>query len=322
MNNLRPATLDQFVGQPAVRRIMAVLISAARKRSEPVPHTLMSGPPGLGKTTLARIVAGEMGGRLVEMVGSSIKAPADLTQHLLHLKANDVLFIDEIHAVPRRIEEILYPAMEDNTVSVEQRGFSDLMKQLGVAHSEKSVSTHRLPPFTLIGATTLQGLISAPLRSRFRQILELQPYTATELQRIVSGTAAKLAFSLSDDLALDIARRSRGTARVAVSHLLWFRDVVQGDGRVATAELLRLAFDMKGVDELGLTETDRSYLRYLIEAEDAVGLNTLASVLGESVETITESLEPFLLRQGLVERTAKGRIPTAKARELFAEVAA
>jgi len=258
----------------------------------------------------------------VEMVGSSIKAPADLTQHLLHLKANDVLFIDEIHAIPRRIEETLYPAMEDGMVSVEQRGFSDLMKQLGVASHEKSVTTHKLPPFTLIGATTLQGLVSAPLRSRFRQILDLQPYTPTELQCIVSGTAAKLAFSLSDNLALDIARRSRGTARVAVSHLLWFRDVVQGDGGVATAELLAQAFQMKGVDELGLTETDRSYLRYLVEAEDAVGLNTLASVLGESVETITESLEPYLLRQGFVERTAKGRLATAKARELFEEVAA
>jgi Holliday junction DNA helicase RuvB len=319
--NLRPQTLDDFVGQPAVRRILAVLIAAARKRSEPVPHSLMSGPPGLGKTTIARIVATEMGGRLVEMVGSSIKAPADLTQHLLHLKANDVLFVDEIHAIPRRIEETLYPAMEDGMVSVEQRGFSDLMKQLGVAHSEKSVTTHRLPPFTLIGATTLQGLVSAPLRSRFRQILELQPYAPTELQQIVSGTAAKLAFSLSDDLALDIARRSRGTARVAIAHLLWFRDVVQGDGGVATAELLAQAFDMKGVDELGLTETDRSYLRYLIEAEDAVGLNTLASVLGESVETLTESLEPYLLRQGFVERTAKGRLATAKCRELLAEVA-
>ena len=211
MTTIRPSTLNDFVGQEQARRILSVLISAAKKRGETVPHLLMSGPSGLGKTTLARIVAGEMNGRLVEMVGSSIKNPADLTHHLLQLKANDVLFIDELHTLPRRLEEILYPAMEDGVVAVEQRGFTDLMKQLGVAHNEKSVMTHKLPAFTFVGATTLLGLCSAPLRSRFRQLLELQPYTVAELQRIVSGTAMKLDFALPADLTLEIAKRSRGT---------------------------------------------------------------------------------------------------------------
>jgi Holliday junction DNA helicase RuvB len=196
-----------------------------------------------------------------------------------------------------------------------------LVKGLGIRNSQQSTRVHQLPPFTLVGATTLQGLVSAPLRSRFHQILELQPYAIADLQRIVGGAAAKLAFALPADLALEIARRSRGTARIAISHLMWFRDCVEGDGGVATSELLALAFEMKGVDEQGLTQTDREYLRRLIESDDAVGLETLASVLGESVETITETIEPFLLREAFVSRTPRGRTATDKARELFEEVA-
>lgn len=317
MNSFRPYTLDEFVGQPAAQRILTVLVTAAKRRNEPVPHLLMSGPPGLGKTTLARIVAYEMGGNLVEMVGSAVKNTHEMTNHLTHLKPNDVLFLDEIHALPRQVEEVLYGAMEDNTITTEQRGFNELMKQLGVAQGQKSVTTHKLPPFTLVGATTLLGLVTAPLRSRFRQILELQPYDTHELQRIVSNTATKLAFDLPTDLALEIAKRSRGTARVAVSNLLWLRDVTQGDGGVATMQLLELAFEMKGIDERGLTRTDREYLQRLVESEEPRGAGTLATALGESVETLIESVEPFLLQQGLVQRTPRGRLATAKARELF-----
>ena len=322
MSAIRPNSLSDFIGQPNARRILTVLLAAAKKRNEPVPHILLSGPPGLGKTTLARLIASEMGGRLVEMIGSAVKTPHDMTQHLMQLKAHDVLFVDEIHAIPRRIEETLYPAMEDGVITTSEKGFDDLVKQLGIGHSQQSTRTHRLPPFTLVGATTLQGLVSAPLRSRFRQILELQPYTVADLQQIVSGLAKKLGFTLPDDLALDIARRSRGTARVAISHLMWCRDVVQGDGGVATPELLHTAFELKGVDTQGLTQTDREYLRRLIESEEAVGLDTLASVLGESIATITETIEPFLLREGFVTRTARGRIATDKARALIQEVAA
>jgi Holliday junction DNA helicase RuvB len=322
MNPTRPISLNEFIGQPAVRKIISVLIAAAKKRSEPVPHMLLSGPPGLGKTTLARLIASEMGGRLVEMIGSAVKTPHDMTQHLVQLKAHDVLFVDEVHAIPRRIEETLYPAMEDGVITTSEKGFDDLVKQLGIGHSQQSTRTHRLPPFTLVGATTLQGLVSAPLRSRFRQILELQPYAVADLQRIVNGAATKLAFSLPEELATEIAQRSRGTARIAISHLLWFRDCVEGDGGVATPELLRLAFEMKGVDAQGLTTVDREYLRRLVESEEAVGLDTLASVLGESIATITETIEPFLLRNNFVSRTPRGRMATEKAKQILQEIAA
>lgn len=319
MNNVRPTSLNDFVGQPAARKILSVLISAAKKRGEPVPHLLMSGPPGLGKTTLARIVATEMGGRLVEMVGSGVKNAHDMSHHLMQLQANDVMFVDEVHALHRRTEEILYPAMEDGVVTVEQKNFHDLMKQIGVNNSEKSATTHRLPRFTFIGATTMLGLCSAPLRSRFRQILELQPYAVTELQLIVSNTASKLQFPLPDEITAEIARRSRGTARVAVSNLMWLRDVVMGDGGMATMELLHQAFEMKGVDEHGLTRTDREYLRRLVESPEPVGVETLSSALSENTETLTASIEPFLLQQGYINRTPRGRMATEKTRQLFQE---
>ncbi len=319
MNPIRPERLDEFVGQAQAKRILAVLIAAAKKRNEPVPHLMMSGQAGLGKTSLARIVSQEMAGNMIEMVGSTIKTPADMTHHLLQLKPHDVLFIDEIHALSRKIEEILYPALEDGVVAVEQKGFNDLMRQIGVAPGERSVTTHRLPQFTLIGATTLLGLVSAPLRSRFRQILELEPYSVGDLERIVSGAASKLQFQLPPELAGEIAKRSRGTARTAVANLYWYRDVVQGDGGIPTMELLNSAFEMKGVDEHGMTRTDREYLRHLVASEDPVGCETLASAVGESVETLEEAVEPYLLRQGYIQRTPRGRMATEKGRQLFQE---
>ena len=319
MNNIRPTTLNDFVGQEKARRILGVLIAAAKKRGEPVPHLLLSGPPGLGKTTLARILASEMNGRLIEMIGSSVKNPHDMAHQLSQLKANDVMFVDELHAMPRKVEELLYPAMEDGIVTTNEKGFDDLVKQLGIRQGQQATKTHRLPAFSLVGATTLLGLTTAPLRSRFRQIIELEPYSVTDVQQIVLGVADKLAFVLPPELAAEIAKRSRGTARTAVSNLYWVRDVVQGDGDVATDELVRLAFDLKGVDENGLTRTDREYLERLVGSEEPVGAEALATALGESIETVTGTIEPFLVREGYVSRTPRGRVATEKARQLFQE---
>jgi Holliday junction DNA helicase RuvB len=255
------------------------------------------------------------------MIGSSIKNTTDLTKHLLELKQNDVLFCDEIHSMPRRLEEILYPALEDRVITTQEKGFDDLMKQIGVQTRDKSVTTHYLPPFTFIGATTLLGLVSPPLRSRFGQILELEPYVDCELQTIIAGVATKLAFELPSDLALGIAARSRGTARIAVTNLMWFRDFVMADGGVGTKEGLDAAFELKGVDANGLGRTDREYLRRLVESAEPVGLETIASSLGEQIETIETAVEPFLLRQGYLSKTTRGRVPTPKARQLMEEEA-
>ena len=277
----------------------------------------MSGQAGLGKTTLARIVATEMGGRLIEMVGSSLKNATEMTAQLMELRANDVLFIDEIHALPRKLEEVLYPAMEDRIITAAVTGFDDLIKQLGIRSGEKSRKTHQLPAFTLIGATTLLGLTSAPLRSRFRQIIELEPYRDEDLCEIISNTATKLGFDLSNEVAHQIAVRSRGTARTAMTNLMWYRDYVQADGGIATMDALHAAFELKGVDCNGMTRTDREYLSRLIEADEPMGVETLASAIGESTETLEESVEPFLLRQGFIQRTPRGRVATEKARQLF-----
>jgi Holliday junction DNA helicase RuvB len=313
---VRPNTLGDFVGQQNARRILTVLIGAAKKRGENVPHLLLSGPAGLGKTTLARIVAHEMGGRLIEIIASSVKNIADMTHHLMQLKAQDVLFIDEVHALPRRIEETLYPAMEDRAITVCEKGYDDLVKQLGIRGGDKPAKTHQLPPFTLIGATTLLGLTTAPLRSRFRQILQLQPYTDDELEVIISNAAAKYEFPLHAEVAQGIARRSRGTARTAINNLAWYRDFIIADGGVASMEALHAAFEMKGIDDQGLSRSDREYMRHLIEADEPIGLETLASALGESTETVEQSVEPFLLRQGFIQRTPRGRIATEKTRKL------
>jgi Holliday junction DNA helicase RuvB len=318
---MRPNTLREFIGQQNARRILNVLITASKRRGEPVPHLLMSGQPGLGKTTLARIVATEMCGRLIEMVGSSLKNATEMTAQLLELKANDVLFIDEIHALPRKLEEVMYPAMEDGVITTAEAGFDDLMKQLGIRR-DKSRKTHQLPAFTLIGATTLLGLTTAPLRSRFRQIIELEPYRDEELREIILNSATKLAFDLTEDVAHQISIRSRGTARTAMSNLMWYRDYVQADGGIATMEALQAAFELKGIDGNGMTRTDREYLRRLIEADEPMGVETLASAIGESPETLEESVEPFLLRQGFINRTPRGRIATEKTKQVLMEVAA
>src|ERR1035441_5297955 len=318
---MRPCSLSEFVGQQNARRILSVLITASKRRGEPVPHLLMSGQPGLGKTTLARIVASEMNGRLIEMVGSSLKNATEMTAQLLELRANDVLFIDEIHALPRKLEEVMYPAMEDRVITTSEAGYDDLMKQLGIRSGDKSRKTHQLPPFTLIGATTLLGLTTAPLRGRFRQIIELEPYNDEDLRTIITNAATKLAFDVPGEVAHQISIRSRGTARTAMSNLMWYRDYVQADGGVATMEALQAAFELRGIDQNGMTRTDREYLKRLIQSDEPMGVETLASALAESPETLEEIVEPFLLRQGFIQRTPRGRVATEKAKQLLLEVA-
>ena len=323
MSAIRPNSLSDFIGQQSARRILNVLITAAKRRNEPVPHLLMSGQPGLGKTTLARIVAADMGGRLIEMVGSSLKNATEMTAQLMELKPNDVLFIDEIHALPRKIEEVLYPAMEDGVITSTEAGFDDLMKQLGIRGGEKkSRKTYQLPAFTLIGATTLLGLTTAPLRSRFRQIITLEAYADADLQQIISNAATKLSFDLPEEVAQQIAVRSRGTARMAMTNLMWCRDFVMADGGIATMEAINAAFDLKGIDRNGMTRTDRDFLQRLIEADEPMGIETLASAIGESVETLEESVEPFLLKHGFINRTPRGRIATEKGKQILLEAVA
>lgn len=321
MKSIRPSNLDEFVGQETARRVVLVLTTAARKRNETVPHLLLSAMPGQGKTTLARIIAAATGGRLVETVASSIKTPAEMTERLLALRERDVWFIDEIHALGRPVEEQLYGAMEDGAVASDRKGYDQMLRQIGVrtGGGDGNRTIQRLPDFTLIGATTLLGLCSSPLRSRFTQVIELEPYGVDALQMIVTAAARKLAFPLADDLAGEIAVRSRNTARTAVGNLLWYRDYVAADGGVATREALEAAFHLKGVDASGFTRGDRAYLRCLVENEDPVGLETLAATLGESAETIQEGIEPFLLRQGLIQRTGRGRQATEKGRRVLAE---
>lgn len=310
---IRPGSLDEFTGQERCLKILRVLIRSSAKRKEPAPHLLMSGPPGLGKTTLARIVATEMHGRLIETVGAALRSPDDMAAHLIRLKPNDVLFLDEIHAVPRHVEEVLYSAMEDGTVTTEEKGYDEMLKQLGVKSKEKSTKTIKLPPFTIIGATTLLGLVSAPLRSRFAQTLMLEPYTAEELKEIVRRAASRISFEITEEAVAEVAARARGTARIAIANLNWFRDYVSAGDLKPTRETAMEAFDLKGIDGNGLTTTDRAYLARLVASTESQGVESLAAALGESVETLEQGIEPYLMAQGFITRTPRGRSATEKA---------
>jgi len=311
MNAIRPDSLDTFIGQTQARSILRILINASRKRHEPLPHLLfISGFPGLGKTTLSRILAGEMGGSLIEVVGAGIRDTDEMVSILQELKPMDCLFLDEIHAIPRAVEEILYGAMEDRVVNVVDRGFDTLMKSIGMGSGsggKKARKTVTLPPFCLIGATTTQGELSSPLRSRFQQTISLVPYTCDELATIIINASHKLSFQLPPDIAQEIARRSRSTARLALGNLVFYRDFVQGSDLQVNQESIQACFQLKGVDSDGLMERDRQYLRAL-QGGQAVGLETLSACLNESVETITDSVEPYLFQLGRVRKTARGRV--------------
>ena len=297
---LRPRTLDEFVGQAALRSNLRVFVAAAKSRGEPLDHVLLHGPPGLGKTTLAQIVARELGVGFRATSGPVIAKAGDLAALLTNLEAHDVLFIDEIHRLSPAVEEILYPAMEDRAL--------DLM--IGEGPSARSVRID-LPPFTLIGATTRSGLVTTPLRDRFGIPLRLTFYTVDELEQVVRRAGILLGLSLGDDGAREIAGRARGTPRIAGRLLRRVRDfaMVAGDGHI-DAKIANAALNRLEVDGLGLDAMDRRYLMMIadIYRGGPVGVETLAAGLSEARDTIEEVVEPFLIQAGLVARTARGRM--------------
>ena len=313
--DIRPATFESFIGQEKAKRVLQILCQSAKKRGTACSHVLLSGPPGLGKTTLARIIAHEMGSRLIELVASHVQAAEDLVGHLRGVKAGDVLFIDELHGLPRAVEEALYSAMEEFRLAIPQEGFDKLMRQLGVSSPAPTAQIVDLPRFTVVGATTLAGLVSDPLRSRFVQTVNLVPYSDGDLQRMVMEVSAKMGFPIAPEIAIRIAWRSRETARIAIGLLRWLADYCEATDRTPNIETLDECMELREVDVEGFTRQDRLYLRTLIDAGAPLGLSTLAATLGESRETLEQAVEPFLIRRGYVRKGPRGRVALPKARD-------
>ena len=302
---LRPGSLDEFVGQEAIKKNLRIFVEAAKRRGEPLDHVLLAGPPGLGKTSLCRILADEMGVGLRPTSGPSLERAGDMAAILTSLEEGDFLFIDEIHRLNRQIEEVLYPAMEDYAMDI----------VLGQGPSARTIRMD-LPRFTLVGATTRTGLMTKPLLDRFGVSEKLDYYTPEELQKIVVRAAGILDIPISEDGAEQLARRSRGTPRVANRLLKRVRDYAQviGDG-IIDDETARAALEMQGVDHLGLDRADRDYLGLVIDKFDGgpVGVGTISVALGEARDTVEDVYEPYLLQSGLIQRTPRGRIATNRA---------
>ncbi len=299
---IRPRRLAEYVGQAPVKTQLDIFISAARARAEALDHVLIFGPPGLGKTTLAHIIATELGVNLRQTSGPVLERPGDLAALLTNLQARDVLFVDEIHRLAPVVEEVLYPAMEDYQLDI----------MIGEGPAARSIKLN-LPPFTLVGATTRAGLLTSPLRDRFGIVQRLEFYGVEDLERIVQRSAAILGVSIEEDGALRIAQRSRGTPRIANRLLRRVRDYAQvrADGRI-NAAVADAALNMLEVDVLGFDTLDRKLLSAIIERFDGgpVGIDSLAAALGEERDTLEDVTEPFLIQQGFLVRTARGRMVT------------
>lgn len=307
--SLRPQTLNEYIGQEKAKKNLKVYIEAAKQRKEALDHVLFFGPPGLGKTTLSGIIANEMGTHMKITSGPAIGKPGEMAAILSGLQEGDILFVDEIHRLNRQVEEVLYPAMEDYAIDI----------MIGKGATARSIRLD-LPHFTLVGATTRAGLLSAPLRDRFGVIHHLEFYTVSELQTIILHSAQKLAVEIDEAGAYELARRSRGTPRLANRLLKRVRDFAQVkyDGRI-TKDVAAFSLDLLEVDKMGLDQNDRSILLTIIQkfTGGPVGLDTLAAAIGEDSGTIEDVYEPFLVQNGLINRTPKGRVATELAYKHF-----
>lgn len=303
--SLRPQTLDEYIGQEKAKQNLRIYIEAAKQRGDVLDHVLFYGPPGLGKTTLAGIIANEMGTHLKVTSGPAIEKPGEMAAILNNLQEGDILFVDEIHRLNRQVEEVLYPAMEDYAIDI----------MIGKGSSARSVRLE-LPRFTLVGATTRAGLLTAPLRDRFGVVQHMEFYTVQELTEIVLHSAAILNVEIDEKGAEELARRSRGTPRLSNRLLKRVRDfaMVQFDGKI-TEEVASLALDLLEVDQYGLDQTDRKILLTIIEkfSGGPVGLETLAAAIGEDSGTIEDVYEPYLIKNGFLNRTPRGRVATERA---------
>ncbi|MBE6131948.1 MAG: Holliday junction branch migration DNA helicase RuvB [Erysipelotrichaceae bacterium] len=307
--SLRPLTLDEYVGQSQIKENLRIFITAARKRNETLDHVLVYGPPGLGKTTLAYVVANEMGGKIKLVNGPSIEKPGDLAAILSTINPGDILFIDEIHRLPRVVEEILYGAMEDFTLTL----------MVGRDEDARNI-TIDLAPFTLFGATTRPGDLSSPLRDRFGIVSRLDYYTDEELKNIILRTSRVFQTPIAEDAAMEIALRSRGTPRIANRIYRRVRDFASfSDCDLITNDICLKAFEMLRIDSYGLDDVDTRYIKTLIKRFNGgpVGLETLASTIGEEMNNLEEVCEPYLLKLGLINKTPRGRVATEKAYQHF-----